>query len=380
MPVSGVFSDSVLGFLAPIRAFLEDPEVTEIMINGYKEIFIEKKGLIEKTGAKFNDEDALMAAAINIAQYVKRKIGGEHATMDARLPDGSRIHIVVPPVAKNGTTIAIRKFSKTSLTLKHLIKKGSISVNGAKFIDVCVYLKKNMIISGGTGSGKTTILNMISGRINKKQRILVIEDSSELNIPNEHVIYFETRQVDNMGKGEVTIRDLVKSSLRLRPDRVIVGEVRGAEALDLINSMNTGHSGSMGTVHANTPEGSLVRLETLSMIGDSNIPVQAIRAQVASAIQIIIQTSRMNDGSRKIVQIAEVLGMDDRGKYQCQDIFRFIQRGRASDGTVLGVMEPTGKIPTFWDEVKYNNIPLELDIFDPKKTSNNDENSLNGGM
>lgn len=362
----GIFADSVASFLAPIKDYLDDPDVTEIMVNGFDHIYIEKKGLVAKTKSKFKDEDSLMAAAINIAQFVKRKIGGEHSTMDARLPDGSRIHIVIPPVARNGTTIAIRKFSKSTLTLKHLIRGGSLSVNGAKFIDVCVYLQKNIIISGGTGSGKTTILNLIAGRIAKNQRILVIEDSSELNIPNEHVVYFETKMPDNFGKGEITIRDLVKSSLRLRPDRVIVGEVRGPEAIDLINAMNTGHAGSMGTTHANSPEGSLVRLETLSMIGDSNIPINAIRAQVGSAIQIVVQTSRLQDGSRKITSISEVLGVDDSGKYHCQDIFKYVQKGRKKDGRIIGRMEPTGIIPTFFEEVEYNNIPLTKDIFDPK--------------
>jgi len=211
-------------------------------------------------------------------------------------------------------------------------------------------------------------LGLIGGRIGKTQRVVVIEDSSELDIPNEHVIYLETRMPDNFGKGEVTIRDLVKASLRMRPDRIIVGEVRGPEALDLINSMNTGHGGSMGTAHANSSEGALVRLETLSMIGDSNIPIQVIRAQVGAAINIVVQTERLRDGSRKIVKITEVLGVDDNGKYVTQDIFQYVQRGRKSDGTIVGRMLPTGKIPTFWDEVKRNNIPIDRTIFDPEKT------------
>lgn len=361
-----VFEATIANFLAPVREFLLDDSVTEIMINGPDTIFIERKGRVIKTDAKFEDEGSLQAAARNIAQFVGRPLDDENATLDARLPNGSRVHVVIPPCARNGTTIAIRKFFKVSLTLKDLINFGALSIDGARFIDICVFLAKNVIVSGGTGSGKTTLLSSIAGRIPKHQRILVIEDSSELQINSEHVVYFETRTANDLGKGAVTIRDLLRSALRLRPDRVIVGEVRGAEALDLISAMNTGHGGSMGTVHANTPTETLVRLETLAMMTEVEVPAAAIKAQVGAAINVIICTARLYDGSRKVTHISEVLGVDELGRYQTKDIYRFTQKGRTSDGMIIGEMLPTGYVPTFYDEIERNNIPFPKSKFDPK--------------
>lgn len=366
-----VFEATIANFLSPVKEFLADETVTEILINGYKNIFIERKGKLVKTDARFDDEGSLQAAARNIAQFVGRPLDEENPALDARLPDGSRVHVVLPPSARNGTTVAIRKFFKVTLTLKDLINFGSISIDGARFIDVCVFLAKNIIVSGGTGSGKTTLLSCVASRIPKSQRILVIEDSSELQINNPHVVSFETRSANEYGKGALTIRDLLRSALRLRPDRIIVGEVRGAEALDLISAMNTGHAGSMGTVHANTPMETLIRLETLAMMTETEVPAAAIKAQVGSAINIVIATGRLYDGTRKIMEISEVLGIDDKGRYLTQDIFRFVQKGRTAEGTIIGEMLPTGYIPTFYEEIERNNIPFPKSKFNlnPEKNT-----------
>lgn len=361
-----IFETSVQVFLKPVLPFLKDDSITEIMINGPKTIFIERRGLVEKTDVQFEDEAALMAAVRNISQYVGRPINEERPFLDARLPDGSRIHAVVPPIARNGTTVAIRKFSKVKLTLKDLIDKGALTLEAARFLDVCLLLKKNIIVSGGTGSGKTTILGILASRCPPDQRVVVLEDSAELKIHNQHIVFFEARPADEFGKGEVLLRDLVKSSLRLRPDRVIVGEVRGGEALDLISSMNTGHSGSMGTVHSNNPRECLTRLETLALMSDTEVPVQAIRAQVASAINIVLQLSRLQDGSRKVTYISEGLGMDIRGNYVTNDIYRFEQVGRGTDGKILGSLNSLGNLPSFMREIEVNQLPFPRDMFKAK--------------
>jgi pilus assembly protein CpaF len=374
-----VFETSVQVFLAPVMHLIKDEDVTEIMINGPSNIFVERKGIVEKTNIKFEDESALMAAVRNISQFVGRPIDDEHPFLDARLPDGSRIHAVVAPIARNGTTVAIRKFSKEKLTLKDLINKGALTPDAARFLDICLYLKKNIMVSGGTGSGKTTILGILASRCMPNQRIVVLEDSSELKIHNEHVVFFESRPADEYGKGAVSLRDLVKSSLRLRPDRVIVGEVRGPEALDLISSMNTGHSGSMGTVHSNNPRECLTRLETLALMSEAEVPVQAIRAQVASAIQIVIQLSRMQDGSRKLTHISEGLGMDLQGNYRTQDIYLFEQTGRDKDGKVLGDIRPTGNLPTFMREIEVNRLPFTREMLARKNGNGNTNGNTGNG-
>ncbi|MBY0370474.1 CpaF family protein [bacterium] len=361
-----VFDTSVQVFLKPVLEYLKDDSVSEIMINGPDTIFIERAGFVTKTDAKFEDSNALMAAVRNIAQFVGRPIDEERPFLDARLPDGSRIHAVVPPIARNGTTVAIRKFSKTKLQLKDLIAKGALTPEAARFLDVCLYLKKNIIVSGGTGSGKTTLLGILASRCQPDQRILVLEDSAELKIHNNHVVFMEARPADEFGKGEIGLKDLVKSSLRLRPDRVIVGEVRSGEALDLISSMNTGHSGSMGTVHSNNPKECLTRLETLAMMTDANVPVQAIRAQVAAAINIVIQLSRIADGSRKVTYISEGLGMDLQGNYQINDIYTYEQTGRTPDGKILGALNPTGNLPSFMREIEVNHLPFPKEMFQKK--------------
>ncbi len=355
---SSVFEDSIATFLGPITGFLADDTVSEVMINGPQEIFIERRGVIEKTDAKFRDEQALLAAVRNIAQFVGRSIDEDNPVLDARLPDGSRICAVLPPCSRKGTTLSIRKFSKGNPSFVDLINRGSITKDAARFLDVCIFLAKNTIISGGTGSGKTTLLNVLGSRIPNNQRVLIIEDSSELKIHTDHVVFFETKHGDEQGNGAVTIRDLIKAALRLRPDRIVVGEVRGPEALDLISAMNTGHGGSMGTAHANTPYDALVRLETLAMMGDSNVPPAAIRRQIAAAIHIVVQIKRLGDGSRKVTHISEVIPeVDEFGRYQIRDLFRFIQRGRTAEGKIVGELIPVGNLPTFMGEIETNRLP-----------------------
>lgn len=364
--MSSVFEDSVATFLAVIKQYLDDDSVSEVLVNGPDEIFIEKKGILERVDARFKDEQALQAAVRNIAQFVGKRIDEENPTLDARLPDGSRVAAVLPPCSRKGTTLSIRKFSKGTPTFVDLINKGSISKEAARFLDVCIYLAKNMIISGGTGSGKTTLLNVLGSRIPGNQRLLIIEDASELKIQTDHVVFFETKAPDAQGKGGVTIRDLMKSALRLRPDRIVVGEVRGPEALDLITAMNTGHGGSMGTTHANTPYDGLVRLETLAMMGDTQVPVAAIRRQIAAAIHMVVQIKRLNDGSRRVTHISEVIPeVDEHGKYMIRDVFLFIQRGKTSEGKIVGEMIPTGYIPSFMQEIEINRLPYPREKFTP---------------
>ncbi|MBC7692692.1 MAG: CpaF family protein [Methylotenera sp.] len=364
--MSSVFEDSVATFLAVIKQYLDDDSVSEVLVNGPDEIFIEKKGILERVDARFKDEQALQAAVRNIAQFVGKRIDEENPTLDARLPDGSRVAAVLPPCSRKGTTLSIRKFSKGTPTFVDLINKGSISKEAARFLDVCIYLAKNMIISGGTGSGKTTLLNVLGSRIPGNQRLLIIEDASELKIQTDHVVFFETKAPDAQGKGGVTIRDLMKSALRLRPDRIVVGEVRGPEALDLITAMNTGHGGSMGTTHANTPYDGLVRLETLAMMGDTQVPVAAIRRQIAAAIHMVVQIKRLNDGTRRVTHISEVIPeVDEHGKYMIRDVFLFIQRGKTSEGKIVGEMIPTGYIPSFMQEIEINRLPYPREKFTP---------------
>ncbi|WP_372655927.1 CpaF family protein [Halobacteriovorax sp.] len=363
--MSSVFSDAIASFLAPIVDLLEDEGVSEVMINGPSEIFVEKKGLVFKVPNSFHNEDALISAMRAIAQSVGRVFDDDNPRLDARLPDGSRIHAVLPPMSKNGTTVAIRKFSKEKLTINDLIKFGSLSKDAARFLDICIYLGKNLIVSGGTGSGKTTMLNVLGSRIPKTQRLIIIEDAAELQVNAEHVVNFETRKADpTKGTTEVTIRDLVISSMRLRPDRIIVGEVRGEEALDLIQVMNTGHDGSMGTVHANNPEDACTRLETLCLMGDTKIPPDAVRKMVGSAMQIVVQCSRYHDGGRRTSHISEITGLDEHGNYISRDIFRWVQTGKDPEtGKYIGEMVACNYVPTFFEDIIVNKLPFPKSNF-----------------
>jgi pilus assembly protein CpaF len=360
-----VFSDAIANLLHPIKDLLDDEGVSEVMINGPFEVFVERKGLVYKTENKFPNEDALISAMRAIAQSVGRVIDADNPRLDARLPDGSRIHVVLPPMAKNGTTVAIRKFAKEKLTLNDLIDFGSLSKTAARFLDICIFLGKNIIVSGGTGSGKTTMLNVLGSRIPKTQRLLIIEDAAELQVKAQHVVNFETRKADPArGITEVTIRELVVSAMRLRPDRIIVGEVRGEEALDLIQVMNTGPDGSMGTVHANNPVDACTRLETLCLMGDIKIPPDAIRKMVASAMQIIVQCSRYHDGGRRTSHISEILGIDKNGNYISRDIFKWVQTGKDPEtGLYLGEMVSCNYVPTFFEDIIVNKLPFPKSSF-----------------
>ena len=364
------FKEVIARALGPVQEFLNDPTVTEVLINGPKQIFVERKGKLELTNAQFPDEDNLQAAINSIAQSVGRRINLDEPRLDARLPiiegspaSGSRIAAVLPPISRQGTVISIRKFTASKIAPADYIKYGTITPDAWMFLDLCMFLGKNIIVSGGTGSGKTTLLSLLCSRIPKGQRVLVIEDSSELQIEYEHVVRFETRQADQLGKGEVSIKDLLRSALRLRPDRIIVGEVRSSEALELINAMNTGHKGSMGTVHANSPEDAIVRLEALAAGGDAKISEKALVSQVASAIEVIVQISRYSDGSRKIGAISEVRGVDAEGKYIVVPIFEIRNLMRKADGKLEGHIEPTGNVPSFYQEILDNKINFPLGKF-----------------
>lgn len=360
-----VFQDAIRNFLGPIADLLDNPDISEIMINGPGEIFIEQGGLVFKVENTFSSEDALVSAMRAIAQSVGRVIDEDNPRLDARLPDGSRIHVVLPPMAKNGTTVAIRKFGEEKLTLNDLVSFGSVSKTAARFLDICMFLGKNIIVSGGTGSGKTTMLNVLGGRIPKTQRLIIIEDAAELQVHAEHVVNFETRKADPLrGIEGVSIRDLVISAMRLRPDRIIVGEVRGEEALDLVQVMNTGHDGSMGTVHANNPLDACTRLETLCLMGDTKIPPDAIRKMIGSAMQLVVQCSRYHDGGRRTSHISEILGLDHHGNYITRDIFRWVQTGRDPEtGKYVGEMVACSYVPSFFEDIIVNKLPFPKSNF-----------------
>lgn len=353
--------------LAPIKDLLDDPDVSEIMINGHAEVFVERGGLIVPVQNKFPDEDTLKAAMIAIARSVKRNLDDDNPRLDARLQDGSRVAVVLNGLAKNGTICAIRKFKQEKLSLTDLVKFGSISPDAARFLDRCMYLGINTLVSGGTGSGKTTMLNILGSKMPDTQRLLVIEDSAELQIKANHVVQLEAQKADpTEGKIEVTIRDLMESALRLRPDRIIVGEVRGSEALDLLNAMGTGHDGSMGTVHANAPQEACTRMETLCLMGETKIPADAIRKMVGASIDLIVQCNRYQDGGRRTSHISEVLGVDQYGRYIVRDIFRWIQKGRDPETKkLIGEMVPCGYVPTFYDKFVSNKLDIKKAMFRP---------------
>ena len=343
-------------FLTPVKEYLEDDDVSEILINGPENIYIEKHGKLQKTPARFLSEPALKAAATNIAKSVGRLLNDNNPRLDARLPDGSRVHAVIPPLTNCGTVIAIRKFKKDTLSIEKMRAFGSISDDAILLIKALVALHKNVIVSGATSSGKTSVLNALSSFINNDERVLVIEDARELQLQQEHVVSFETRKPDKNGNGEVTIRDLIISSLRLRPDRLVIGEIRGGEALDLLQALNTGHAGSMSTIHANTPLDCLFRLETCALLSGIEIPLMALRSQVASAIDAVVHTARLSDGSRKVIAISEVMPLKD-GEYQTRDLLVWQTERIGPDGKVEGRFVLKNK-PSFFEQAAISNLPL----------------------
>jgi pilus assembly protein CpaF len=319
------------------------------MVNRFDQVFIERAGRLHETDAAVESEDALLSAVHNVAQWVGREINLENPILDARLPDGSRVHAIIPPGSRNGTCLTIRKFSPGGLSLDDLIGFGSLSESAREFLELSIRLHKNIIISGGTGTGKTSLLGAVSAAIPEEERIVVIEDTSELKLRQKHCIYLEVQRADQYGRGALNIRQLFVSSLRMRPDRIIVGEVRGGEALDMIQSMLSGHSGSLSTVHANSSRDALVRLETLSMMSDVQIPANVAQVQVAAAIHLIVQLGRFSeDGSRRVTSISEVTGLDRvANEYQMADLFVANMKGKSKQGQLVSQLDPTGILPTF---------------------------------
>ena len=345
--------------------------VSEIMVNGPTKVYVERKGRLVLSDCQFTDDASVMAVIERIIAPLGRRCDESQPYVDARLADGSRVNAIIPPLALSGPTITIRKFSKKALTPEDFIRFGTWTHNAAEFMKLCVLLRKNIIVAGGTGSGKTTLLNLLSGYIPRSERIVTVEDAAELRLQQPHVVRLEARPPNIEGKGAVTIRDLVKNCLRMRPDRIIVGECRGGEALDMLQAMNTGHDGSLTTVHANSPRDVISRLETMVMMSGMELPSKAIREQIASAVDIVIHESRLSDGSRKVVAISEVTGIEGR-QIVMQEIFSFKQTGVGEGGKVLGAFRPTGSIPTWYDQLAGRGIVCDAKMFDPSFTGNVD--------
>lgn len=353
--------DELLG-LGPLEPLLQDENITEIMVNGANTIFVEQKGKLQLTDIHFHNEQHLMNIIERILTPIGRRVDESSPLVDARLADGSRVNIIIPPLALTGPTVTIRKFSKSAFKMSDLVKFGTLSANMADFLEACVRARLNILVSGGTGSGKTTTLNALSSFIPGTDRIVTIEDAAELRLQQNHVVTLESRPANLEGKGAITIRDLVRNSLRMRPDRIIVGEVRSGEALDMLQAMNTGHDGSLTTAHANTPRDVLSRLETMVLMAGMELPVRAVRTQVSSAIDLILQQSRIRDGSRKITYITEVQGMEG-DTIILQDLFRYVQDYIDERGKSVGHFEATGLQPAFMDKFKMNGVDLPLSLF-----------------
>lgn len=348
----------------PINPLLRDPEITEVMVNGPDMVYVEKKGKLHMTDVKFRDDAQVMQIIDKIVSPLGRRIDESSPMVDARLPDGSRVNAIIAPLSLNGPVITIRRFSKEPYTVNDLINFGTLTKDMAMFLDACVKAKLNIFICGGTSSGKTTTLNVLSSFIPNDERIITIEDAAELQLSQEHVISLESRPPNIEGKGEVSIRDLVINSLRMRPDRLVVGEVRGGEALDMLQAMNTGQDGSLATGHSNTSRDMISRLETMVLMAGIDLPVKAIRQQIVGAIDLIVQQARLKDGSRKIVNITEVQGMED-DIITLQDLFVYKQRKVDRSGKVIGELTPTGIRPKFYDRFETCGIHIPASIFNP---------------
>ena len=353
--------DELFGF-GPIQSLLDDPDVSEVMVNGPKNIYVERKGKLTKASVIFEDDDHVVRIIERIIAPLGRYINAESPTVDARLPDGSRVNAVVRPVSIDGPSITIRKFSKEKLRVNDLIKFGSLTDSMAEFLRACVLARLNIVISGGTGSGKTTLLNIMSSFISTDERIVTIEDAAELQLQQDHVVRLETKPENIEGHGGVSIRDLVRNSLRMRPDRIIIGEVRGGEALDMLQAMNTGHDGSLATVHSNSPRDAIARLETLVMMAGMDLPAKVIRQQIASAVDLVVQQTRLKDGSRKVVAITEVAGMEGE-TIVLSDIFKFAQTGVDENKKIIGEMKPTGIRPMFYPRLEAAGFELGAEVF-----------------
>ncbi len=355
--------DELNGF-GPIQPLLEDAEVSEVMVNGPKKVYVEKGGKLMKSPVTFDDDNHVIRIIDRIILPLGRRVDTDTPTVDARLPDGSRVNAVIPPVAIDGPSITIRKFKKDKLSIQQLIEIGSLTPNMAEFLRACVIARLNVVISGGTGSGKTTLLNVLSGYIPEEERIVTIEDAAELQLQQDHVVRMETKVANTDGRGAVTIRDLVRNSLRMRPDRIVVGEVRGGEALDMLQAMNTGHDGSLTTVHANSPRDAISRLETLVLMAGMDLPLKVVRQQISSAVDLIVQQTRLKDGTRKVTAITEVVGMEG-DTVSLTDIFKFEQTGIGANNTILGELRATGIRPIFSPRLEASGFKLSGEIFMP---------------
>lgn len=354
-----VFDQTVLQFLEPIGRFLDDPSVSEVMINGPDQIYIERKGRLELTDARFPTREALMSALRNLSQYVGKHVSADNPILEGRLPDGSRVEALIPPVAPEGPHVAIRRFFKETLTVERLVQFGSMPSVVAAALQSFVVAKLNIMIAGGTGSGKTSMLNALSSFIPDSERVVVIEDSREIQFQKPHVVQLEARPADPKGRGQVSIRDLFRATLRMRPDRVIVGEIRGGEALDIIQAMTSGHGGCMGTLHASYPKDTLTRLETMVMMSDVDMPLSAMRTQIGSGMQLVVQVSRLQDGSRKVTHVTEVTGFDvETQKYELRDLFVRRYHGVDAKGAVLSDLVPTGLLPACMHQLEEHGVTL----------------------
>ncbi|MBU2103188.1 MAG: CpaF family protein, partial [Candidatus Omnitrophica bacterium] len=353
--------------LGPLEDLLKDGGITEIMVNNKDQVYIERVGKIELTSKKFTGNEQVRIVIERILAPLGRRIDESVPYVDARLPDGSRVNAIIPPLSLTGPTLTIRKFSRERYSMNDLTQRfGSLTADMAKFLEATVVSRKNILVSGGTGSGKTTFLNILSEFIPERERIISIEDSAELKLHQRHWIRLEARPPNIEGRGEITIRDLFRNTLRMRPDRIIVGEVRSQEVLDMLQAMNTGHDGSMSTIHANSTMDVIIRLDSMILMTGVELPIRAIREMVSSAIDVIVQTARMSDGSRKVTQIAEVVGMLDETHINIQDIFVFKQTGLDEQNNVAGYFTPLGYIPTFYDEIRSRGIELSREIFVPR--------------
>lgn len=356
----GQIADEILGF-GPLQPLIEDKNITEIMVNGYKNVYVERAGKIQRVPMSFESDEHVMRIIDRIVAPLGRRVDEQSPYVDARLPDGSRVNAVIPPISLVGPTLTIRMFSKDPITVDQLIKFGSLTAESVQFLKACVQANLNIIISGGTGSGKTTLLNVLSSFIPTDQRIVTIENAAELQMRQEHVVTLETRPPNIEGTGEITAQQLVVNSLRMRPDRIIVGEIRSGEALDMLQAMNTGHEGSMTTAHANSPRDVIARIETMTLMAGYELPIRAIREQISSAIDLIVHVDRLRDGSRRVVNITEIVGMEG-DVVTLTDIFQFEQSG-FEDNKVMGQLRSTGLRPGFMDKIEAAGIHLPPSIF-----------------
>lgn len=359
-----IFSQTVLGFFAPVRHFLEDPSVSEVMINGPGQVHIERHGQLFPTTSRFSNAEAILCALRNVAQFAGKRFDERNPILEARLPDGSRLEAIIPPAAPDGPYVSIRRFSQAALDLTHLLEAGSLTRPAADTLAACVGAKLNIIVAGGTGTGKTSLLNVLTRFAAERERVVVIEDSKEVQVQRPHVLYLEARPPDERGRGRVTIRDLFRATLRMRPDRIIIGEIRGAEALDIVQAMVSGHGGCLGTLHATYPRDTLTRLETLALMSDVDLPLPALRLQIASGVNLIVQVTRAQDGARLISHITEVRGFDpSTGRYDLADLF--IRRWRAPDehGPLRSDLAPTGLLPNFLPRLHEHGLDLPAELY-----------------